>query len=52
MRIFLADAQAEPISIIQKSYPYDFTDGVELVYLDKGNKKLEKWGYPLFEFFF
>lgn len=37
--LLLADAQAEPISIIQKSYPYDFTDGVELVYLDKGNKK-------------
>lgn len=37
--MLLADAQAEPISIIQKSYPYDFSDGVELVYLDKGNKK-------------
>lgn len=35
----LADANAEPISIIQKSYPYDFKEGVEVVYLNKGNKK-------------
>ncbi len=35
--MLLADAVAEPVSIIQKSYPCDFTDGVEFVYLDKGN---------------
>lgn len=35
--MLLCDAQAEPISIIQKSYPVDFTDGVELIYLSEGN---------------
>ncbi len=35
--LLLCDAQAEPISLIQKSYPADFTDGVDLVYLSKGN---------------
>ena len=35
--VMLCDAQVEPISIIQKSYPVDFTSGVELVYLSKGN---------------
>ncbi|MBQ4343745.1 MAG: DUF4910 domain-containing protein [Erysipelotrichaceae bacterium] len=35
--MLLCDAQAEPISVIQKSYPADFTDGVELVYLSEGN---------------
>ena len=35
--VMLCDVQVEPISIIQKSYPVDFTSGVELVYLSKGN---------------
>lgn len=35
--MLLADAVADPVSVIQKSYPYDFTDGVEFVYLSKGN---------------
>ena len=39
--VMLCDAQTEPISIIQKSYPVDFTSGVELVYLSKGNNPEE-----------
>ena len=35
--MLLADAVAEPVSIIQKSYPCDFSEGVEFVYLSKGN---------------
>ena len=35
--MMLCDTQVEPISIIQKSYPVDFTSGAELVYLSKGN---------------
>lgn len=35
--LLLCDAQAEPISVIQKSYPADFSAGAELVYLSKGN---------------
>ncbi|MBE6114920.1 MAG: DUF4910 domain-containing protein [Erysipelotrichaceae bacterium] len=35
--LLLCDALAEPISIIQRSYPYDFTQGVDLVYLEHGN---------------
>lgn len=35
--LLLADAVADPVSVIQKSYPYDFTEGVEFVYLSKGN---------------
>ncbi|MBQ7888638.1 MAG: DUF4910 domain-containing protein [Erysipelotrichaceae bacterium] len=35
--MLLCDAQAEPISVIQKSYPVDFTEGAELVYLSEGN---------------
>jgi len=37
--ILLADAQAEAISIIQKSYPCDFTQGTELVYLNQGSNQ-------------
>ncbi|MFI3283782.1 MAG: DUF4910 domain-containing protein [Erysipelotrichaceae bacterium] len=32
----IADYISEPISIIQRSYPYDFSNGVEMVYLDQG----------------
>ena len=35
--MLLCDAQAEPISVIQKSYPCDFTQGADLVYLSEGN---------------
>ena len=35
--VMLADTSIEPISIIQKSYPCDLTNGVDLVYLNKGN---------------
>ena len=37
----LADTSAEPVSIIQKSYPCDFTDGIDFVYLNKGNDPKE-----------
>ena len=39
--VMLADTTVEPISIIQKSYPCDLTDGVDLVYLNKGNNSKE-----------
>lgn len=39
--MLLADTSAEPVSIIQKSYPCDFTDGVDFVYLNKGNDPKE-----------
>jgi len=35
--IRLADVHEEPMSIIQRSYPCDFSEGVDLVYLDKGS---------------
>lgn len=35
--MLLCDAQAEPISVMQKSYPCDFSEGAELVYLSEGN---------------
>ena len=40
--VLLCDALSEPISIIQKSYPCDFSQGVDLVYLSKGNHP-EEW---------
>lgn len=36
-QIRLADAASEPISVIQRSWSHDFTDGVDLVYLKEGN---------------
>ena len=33
----LADADEEPMSIIQRSYPCDFSDGAEVLFLDKGS---------------
>lgn len=36
--LLLADTDIDCISIIQKSYPYDFRDGCDLVYLEKGNQ--------------
>ena len=35
--VTLCDTLVEPMSIIQKSYPCDFSEGVELVYLSEGN---------------
>ncbi|MBQ1508122.1 MAG: DUF4910 domain-containing protein [Erysipelotrichaceae bacterium] len=44
----LADFSAEPVSLIQKSYPIDRRDDpVDLVYLDKGNKKEDYEGLDL-----
>ncbi len=44
----LADYSAEPISVIQKSYPIDRrNDPVELVYLDRGDKKEDYEGLDL-----
>ena len=39
--LLLADTDLDCISIIQKSYPYDFRDGCDLVYLEKGNQPEE-----------
>ena len=38
----LADASCEPISVVQKSYPYDFTDGCEIVYIEENNPEKYK----------
>ena len=35
--IKLADILGNPTSIVQRSYPYDFTDGRQMIYLDKGS---------------
>ncbi len=32
----LADAGEEPMSIVQRSYPADFTDGLEMIFMDRG----------------